>query len=174
MFEEEQEEEECTCKGFVPFSFRSTPQIRHTVGSFISGGLFAVGWLFAADGAVVGNTWEGFKSPPWFMYLPGIISTFVLLMMNIVSVNDLHPYSLLFDNTLSQKVRLWLFLSFAIGFGAVISIVWMMVVQYNGMQGMFIWPGLCLVLQNVLIFVSGILFLLARQVNEELENGDEL
>eukprot|EP01088_Endostelium_zonatum_P021445 TRINITY_DN8462_c0_g1_i1.p1 TRINITY_DN8462_c0_g1~~TRINITY_DN8462_c0_g1_i1.p1 ORF type:complete len:190 (-),score=30.62 TRINITY_DN8462_c0_g1_i1:89-622(-) len=173
MFEDEQEQEEYNCKGFVPFSIHNTPQMRHVVGSFLSGGLFTAAWLLAVDGAILGEKWEGYKSPPWFMWIPGGVSSFVLLMMNIVSVNDIHPYTLLFDANLSQKVRFWLFLTFALGFGAIIAIIWMMVDEYNGMDGFHIWPGLCLVLQNVFIFSSGLIFLLSRRISPE-EGYDEV
>jgi hypothetical protein len=46
-----------------------------------AGGLqFVAGWLIWIDGAVAGNHFSGWREPPWYFYLPGFISTFVLLM----------------------------------------------------------------------------------------------
>eukprot|EP01089_Gocevia_fonbrunei_P015646 TRINITY_DN4629_c0_g1_i2.p1 TRINITY_DN4629_c0_g1~~TRINITY_DN4629_c0_g1_i2.p1 ORF type:complete len:145 (-),score=17.45 TRINITY_DN4629_c0_g1_i2:54-488(-) len=130
---------------------------------------FITGWLLCVDGAVIGNKWAGYHAPPWFMFLPGIVSTFTLVMTNLVSVNDIHPFSMFFSEDISRKVRVWLLISFSLSFGAIIAIVWMMITEYQDYSGNAIYPGVAMILQNVCILISSLLFLMARQVNEELE-----
>jgi len=41
---------------------------------------FTAAWLIWIDGAVSGNKFSDWKEPPWYFYLPGFISTAVLVM----------------------------------------------------------------------------------------------
>ncbi|ELR24969.1 uncharacterized protein ACA1_301700 [Acanthamoeba castellanii str. Neff] len=146
---------------------RLDSNFRHRVGSFIAGCLFVAGWLIWIDGAVAGNQFSGWREPPWYFYLPGFISTFVLLMMNMVSLNDMHPFSLMFSEDISHKVRAWLFVAFAIGFGAIGASIWMCVDSYQHESGSKMWPGISLILQNAIIFASSVVLLFARKTEEE-------
>jgi hypothetical protein len=142
---------------------------RHNFGSLLAGCLFMAGWLIWIDGAVAGNKFQDFKAPPWYFYLPGFITSFVLIMMNLVSLNDLHPFALVFSEDISYKVRAWLFVAFALGFGSLGASIWMCVDSYGHEPGDRVWPGVALVLQNVIILFSSVLLLFARKVSEEDE-----
>jgi len=146
---------------------RFDSNFRHRVGSFVAGCLFTAAWLIWIDGAVSGNKFSDWKEPPWYFYLPGFISTAVLVMMNMVSLNDLHPFSLMFSEDISHRVRAWLFVAFAIGFGALGASIWMCVDAYENQSDLKAWPGVALVLQNVIILLSSVLLLFARKTDEE-------
>ncbi len=92
----------------------------------------------------------------------------------MVSLNDMHPFSLMFSEDISHKgtppsthpppvlrvasgdshhtphtralrcvctVRAWLFVAFAIGFGAIGASIWMCVDSYQHESGSKMWPG---------------------------------
>lgn len=90
-------------------------------------------------------------------------------------------------------VRAWLFVAFAIGFGALGASIWMCVDAYENQSDLKAWPGtvrkssssrmtiaphssysfaffllgVALVLQNVIILLSSVLLLFARKTDEE-------
>jgi len=130
--------------------------------------LFAVAWLLWIDGAVIGNKHDQI-TPPWYAYLIGVFATFVFVLMNLVSLNDLHPFALFFSQDISGKVRAWLFVSFACGFGVLGGAIYICVDSYGGgkASGNAVWPGVALVLQSALILASAVVFLFARQIDEE-------
>eukprot|EP01089_Gocevia_fonbrunei_P017938 TRINITY_DN5977_c0_g1_i1.p1 TRINITY_DN5977_c0_g1~~TRINITY_DN5977_c0_g1_i1.p1 ORF type:complete len:169 (+),score=21.20 TRINITY_DN5977_c0_g1_i1:60-566(+) len=140
-------------------------EVRHVLGSFLAGGIFITAWLLFIDGAVIGSQEDKYKTIPWFMYLPGFGQTFVLLMMNIVSLNDMKLNEWSMDEGIVSKVRVWLLITFAIGFGWVGGSIWMLIGVYK--DEAHVWPGLSVFFQTILIFLSSILWLFARKLSEE-------
>jgi hypothetical protein len=76
-------------------------------------------------------------------------------MINAVNWSDL--YGLGFSSVDSEltRVRVWLFVSFVIAFGGIIAAVWIACANWfvNEQTPLTHWPGIALILQNVLIFV---------------------
>ncbi|KAL6055087.1 hypothetical protein QOT17_015751 [Balamuthia mandrillaris] len=142
---------------------------RHAFFSGFAGCLFAAAWLIWIDGALVGNKFEGFIAPKWWFYLPGVVATFVLLMMNMVSLGDLRNQAF-FSEEVSKRVRAWLFVTFAIGFGCIAASIWMSVDLYSN-QGGKVWPGVALVMQSILILTSSVILLFTRREEEEEDWG---
>jgi hypothetical protein len=82
-------------------------------------------------------------------------------MINAVNWSDL--YGLGFSSVDSEltRVRVWLFVSFVIAFGGIIAAVWIACANWfvNEQAPLTHWPGVALILQNVLIFVRYFSFL---------------
>jgi len=150
-----------------------------SVTSIISGCLFAVAWWFWIDAHVYldygMSSEERDKTPTilFYYYIPGIVGTIGLLMANIISLDSLNPYSFLFDPDVGAKVKLWLFLSFIISFGAMAASFWIMAGIYmpphnSGNQ----YPGIAIAVQNVLIFFCSLILLWGRSqpTNEDYQS----
>eukprot|EP01087_Luapelamoeba_hula_P007189 TRINITY_DN1746_c1_g1_i1.p1 TRINITY_DN1746_c1_g1~~TRINITY_DN1746_c1_g1_i1.p1 ORF type:complete len:159 (-),score=23.47 TRINITY_DN1746_c1_g1_i1:200-676(-) len=147
--------------------FRFDAAFRHRFGSLLAGTLFAVAWLVWIDGAVIATHTDGYVNPPWYAYIIGVCGTVVFILMNMVSLNHMHPFALMFAHDMSAKVRAWLFVSFALGFGVLAAAIFVCVDSYGHEKGTKVWPGVALVVQNVLLLVSSVLFLFARKIDEE-------
>ncbi|KAL6077661.1 hypothetical protein QOT17_002129 [Balamuthia mandrillaris] len=141
-------------------------RFRHTVGSLFAGILFAIGWALWLDAALISNRLEGYHAPPWWFYLPGPFATVILLLMNMVSLNDLRPSSLL-SSEVSGRVKVWLFFVAFLVFGCLTMALWMSIDEYKGYTDKSVWPGVALVLQSVIILISSLLLMVARAQNEE-------
>jgi len=68
-------------------------------------------------------------------------------------------------------VRAWLFVCFALAFGVIAGSIYICVDSYENEQGSKLWPGISLVLQNVIIFLSSVTFLFARRIEEDPDYG---
>ncbi|EGC40196.1 hypothetical protein DICPUDRAFT_52137 [Dictyostelium purpureum] len=141
----------------------------------LAGILFGVAWFFWIDGHVYENTYnrrhpdaEGPRIQ-WVFYLPGIFSTVGMVMANIVDLSALSNGSFLEDGG-ATKVRIWLFVSFAINFGCIAAAVWIMAALFmpphNSISSAQ-WPGIAITVQNVLIFISSLLLVYKRSRNDD-------
>jgi hypothetical protein len=147
-----------------------TAERRHDVGSLCTGMLFALGWLVFLDAAVVGYSWSGVPSPPWYWWFPGFVSSLAFFLLNLVTLRDLSPYSLLMDPEVAVRLRLWLF-------GALIFSLLPAVASLGAMVAMLVadahsaWPAVAGVLQTFSIFAASLLFLWARMVGRAEEEA---
>ncbi|EGG14459.1 transmembrane protein [Cavenderia fasciculata] len=142
--------------------------------STFSGILFGVAWFLWIDGHVYENTRNaatpGFgPSIQWVYYLPGIFSTVGLVMANIIKLDGLNSSSFLGDDSYVTKIRIWLFVSFAINFGCIAGSVWIMAATFMPphVNSNAEWPGIALTLQNVLIFLSSLTLMYSKSRNED-------
>ena len=121
-------------------------------------------------------------------YLPGIFGSIALVMINVVSWQDLGGLSWGWSEGGRQKmVRAWFFVSLVVAFGSVIASLWMAIehwfnvnepnpgpepaptsisTSYDAPGVHYKWPGVALILQNVLIFVSALLYRFSKPVEE--------
>lgn len=64
----------------------------------------------------------------------------------------------------TNGVKVWLFTGFVLGFSALIASIWLMISEFtqeteNKQES---WPGIALLLQNVLILMSSLLYKFGR------------
>ncbi|KAN0055494.1 hypothetical protein ACTA71_008607 [Dictyostelium dimigraforme] len=140
----------------------------------LAGIIFTAGWFLWIDGHVYENTNNNndpdFDGPhiQWVYYLPGIFATLGMVMANIVDLSALNSNSLLFDGG-STKVRVWLFVSFAISFGCIGAALWIMIAVFlppHNTNDAAQWPGVAITLQTSLIFLSS-LILVYKKVRQD-------
>ncbi|CAL5219380.1 g1202 [Coccomyxa viridis] len=123
---------------------------------FLSGAIFGAGWWCLIDALVYSKVVLN-ESYPFSYNLPGIVATVALIMMNLVSRDDLanmaDAYSS--DEGSEGRAKLWLFLSYCIAFGAVAGSVAVLVtcVQHHE----HVQVGVGALLQCGLILLSGLL-----------------
>eukprot|EP00877_Chromochloris_zofingiensis_P002392 jgi/Chrzof1/12153/Cz06g23030.t1 len=127
-------------------------------GPIVAGALFGAGWWFWVD-AVVCNS----HKVPADQYIPGIVATLALVMINCIRRDDLQDYDP-FDDGGFCRSRFWLFLSYVVSFAAVVGAVWVLLHRYalNPEQAGEIWPGVAGVFQVACILGSGLLFFVSR------------
>ncbi|MEW5302747.1 MAG: hypothetical protein WDW36_005497 [Sanguina aurantia] len=124
-----------------------------------AGALFGAGWWFWADAITTSPS-----TVPFLEYLPGIIATLALIMINCIRRDDLAAVDP-FDDPSYCRSRFWLFLSYIVSFSAVVAAVWIMLLHYSQhpeQSAAEKWPGVAGIFQVCLILASGLLFFLAR------------
>ncbi|KYQ89558.1 transmembrane protein [Tieghemostelium lacteum] len=146
--------------------------------SGFAGLIFGVAWFLWIDGHVYENTRlyheEDYKGPTiqWIYYLPGIFATLALVMSNIVHIESLSSSSFLTNEDGVNKIRIWLFISFAISFGCVAASIWIMAGVFmppHNTNTAAQWPGIALMLQNILIFISSLILVYSKTHKDEDE-----
>ncbi|EOD13338.1 hypothetical protein EMIHUDRAFT_256871 [Emiliania huxleyi CCMP1516] len=91
------------------------------VGALAAAGggvLFASGWLVWIDGVAAAANDYGFGTPgaDW---VPGILQTVALLMVNAITWSAMADGG--FDDSVAQKVKAWVFVSFVFAFSGLIA-----------------------------------------------------
>jgi len=157
-----------------------TDEKRNSLTSYSSGLLFAIAWWMLIDANVLSFTedrdsdvWHGVIL--WWFYVPGIISTIALIMVNIISYEAISGNGFLDDSSV-LKARIWLFISFILAFGGLLGSGWILFAKYvipsNSDDGSGSgsptlpedkWPGVALFLQNIFIFLSAIILRFGRK-----------
>ena len=93
-------------------------------------------------------------------WIPGILQTVSLLMVNIINWDVLSGEGMLDDGG-SMRARLWVFVSFVFAFGGLIGSTWILIQEINTPSGV-VAPAFRGLLQNLFIFGSSLLFRLCR------------
>lgn len=126
-------------------------------GPTFSGMLFGFGWWFWMDAVLVNHVSKVEQ------FIPGIIATLAVLIMNLVTREDVSDYDP-FDDDNIRRSRFWLFISYVLSFGAIVGAVWMLLQDYALKQSEVesIWPGVAGVFQVSLVLSSGLVFFLSR------------
>lgn len=86
--------------------------------------------------------------------------------VNAVSWRDLGGASWFGDDAVQARVRAWLFFSLVVCFGGILAAVWVASVHWFQQKPTYDWPGLALILQNITLFVSAMLFRFAKPFDE--------
>jgi len=134
---------------------------------YIAGITFASAWWIWIDATVWTNRQPGFQEVLGGMYVPGIVGTVALFMINAVSWNEVND-NFMFGEGVSTKAKIWLFFSFLLAFGSLIASIWI-AVQYwfmksnTGSQ----YGGVALIVENLLIFISAMMYRFAKPQNSE-------
>ncbi|KAI9223287.1 hypothetical protein BC828DRAFT_376273 [Blastocladiella britannica] len=135
------------------------------------GGIFAIGWWLFLDAVIYAGSHSLPVAIQFDDWIPGILSTMALIMVNSVDKNILNGGDTIFGEGIAWKARLFAFIGVALGVGALGGSVTILALKYinQGYTGTNLWSGLAIVGQNVLIFMSGMCLWLFRNI----ERGNE-
>eukprot|EP00879_Flechtneria_rotunda_P003907 GHRR01004147.1.p1 GENE.GHRR01004147.1~~GHRR01004147.1.p1 ORF type:complete len:170 (+),score=25.44 GHRR01004147.1:115-624(+) len=139
-------------------------------GPIASGALFGAGWWFWVDAVVCTQ-----HKIPFDQYIPGIVATLALVMINCIRRDDLQDYDP-FDDGGFCRSRFWLFLSYIVSFSAVVGSVWVLMQHYamNPDMAGEVWPGVAGIFQVACILGSGLLFFVSRTPADGSGSGYEV
>ncbi|CAL8460582.1 g111 [Coccomyxa elongata] len=123
---------------------------------FLSGAMFGTAWAFWVDALVYTKTILH-ESYPFTYNLPGIVATLALIMMNMVSRDDLASMGDMYDSDEGSegRAKIWLFLSYCVAFGAVAGSIAVLVTCVQ--NGQHVEVGVGGLVQSGLILVAALL-----------------
>ena len=133
-----------------------------SIGSTVAGILFGVSWLLWIDGCAFAGKEYG-KGVNGAYWIPGILQTIALFMLNLINW-ELLAGDGLFEEGGNMRARLWVFVTFCFAFGGLIGAIWILVQEINAPsweQGSTA-PALMGLLQNLFIFAASLIFRLCR------------
>uniref|UniRef100_A0A7R9V005 Transmembrane protein 50A n=1 Tax=Chlamydomonas euryale TaxID=1486919 RepID=A0A7R9V005_9CHLO len=132
-------------------------------GPVLAGALFGAGWWFWADAVALSPT-----KIPFDHYLPGLIATLALVMINLIRKDELAEIDP-FDDATYCRARVWLFISYVVSFSSIVAAVWVLIAHYSSnpdLSSSEKWPGAAGIFQVSFILGSGLLFFLSRTPGE--------
>lgn len=121
----------------------------------IAGALFGAAWWVWAD-AIAYEHMYGSGRPPFKYNWPGIIATLALILINVVSRDDLSEISTSGDPGDDARARIWLLFSFLVALGAVVGSVAVLLSTSQAQK--FAAVGVGSVTQSGLILAASLLF----------------
>lgn len=130
---------------------------RNKNASILSGLLFFAGWWFLIDAMSV----DPHQITTGQVFV-GIFGTISFFMVNAVKNSHINENS---DESGARIAKIWLLIGFIMGFASVMAAVWIMIEDYINNKDKNNWPGVALLLQNVLILVGSLVYKFGR--NEE-------
>ncbi|KAK2158740.1 hypothetical protein LSH36_164g00043 [Paralvinella palmiformis] len=135
---------------------------RNAIATIISGGMFFIGWWLMIDALAV---YQDHKQLHPATIVCGVVGTIALFMVNSVSNAQIRGESYN-EGCLGQTgARVWLFIGFMLGFGALIASSWVLfglyVVSHDAIHRDK-WPGIAVFLHNTLIFFGSLIFKFGR------------
>eukprot|EP01104_Vermistella_antarctica_P020543 TRINITY_DN8829_c0_g1_i1.p1 TRINITY_DN8829_c0_g1~~TRINITY_DN8829_c0_g1_i1.p1 ORF type:complete len:144 (+),score=23.81 TRINITY_DN8829_c0_g1_i1:178-609(+) len=137
--------------------------IKREVFSIGSGILFGLGWWILVDGAVYSTFKQDFGIE-WYLYMPAVVATLALMMINVVSLEDMSASSL-FSEGVEKTVRVWLFFSFTVAFGACAAML--VFVALSLFDSTYAAVTFCV--QPIVVFISALFLLYSRKTSDEDE-----
>lgn len=147
---------------------------RKAVTGYTAGFLFALGWWIFIDGAVY-NAVKGsvpggrFNQLAFEDWLPGILSTLALFIVNMIDRESLGADDSLYDGSnVAMKARGCAFAGITIALGSVGGALAILTLKYiiPGFNGDALYLGICITLQNFLIFIGSMVFWFGRNSEE--------
>ncbi|KAG7670689.1 hypothetical protein Ndes2526B_g00476 [Nannochloris sp. 'desiccata'] len=129
----------------------------------VAGALFGAAWWSWAD-AIVFEHVSGAGSPPFKYCLPGIVATLALLLINLVSRDDLAEVSSTGDPGDNTRARAWLLFSFLLAISSVGGSIAVLISTSQAQQ--FTATGVGSVMQCGLILAASLLFWAFRSEGE--------
>jgi len=136
---------------------------RNNIAAGIAGILFFTGWWIIIDVTASGLNRHEFN-PAY--HLCGLCGTIALFIVNSVSKAQLRGDGLEIDGYLyicPIASLLWLFLGFLMAFACCIASFWILIGGYLNHDSIHNkWPGVAILLQNLLIFASSLVFKFGR------------
>ncbi|KAJ6641708.1 Transmembrane protein [Pseudolycoriella hygida] len=130
---------------------------RNTIASMLAGVLFFTGWWFLIDALTMNS-----QAIDATHIILGILGTISLFMVNSVTQAQLSGDSYNGGFLEARGARIWIFIGFVLGFAAIIAAIWVMVASFSTDSQKSNWPGVSLLLQNVFIFVSSLVYKFGR------------
>mmetsp|Transcript_1955 Transcript_1955/g.4190 ORF Transcript_1955/g.4190 Transcript_1955/m.4190 type:complete len:149 (-) Transcript_1955:254-700(-) len=134
-----------------------------SMGSLGGGLLFGVGWLLWIDG-VCGQYADYGQSVNGALWIPGILQTIALFMVNVINWGLLTDDP--FDDSVSSRVKCWVFSSFMLAFSGLFGAIWVFIAAHahessDGLRSNTDAALRCL-LQNLFVFAGSLLFRVVR------------
>ncbi|KAI8341892.1 hypothetical protein BC941DRAFT_414761 [Chlamydoabsidia padenii] len=154
-----------------PFTFLSHKG--RQIGSYLAGGLVAIGWWVFLDAVIQSST--SLESNPVSMgfedWFSGILSTLGMIVINLIDKSRLQGEAFSYAGSdLVWKARLFLFVGFALlGFGFAGSCSVMIIKYMVRHDGKDIYYGIAQVIQCGLIMLSTVVLWVAQGSQEEYE-----
>ena len=147
-------------------SFQLPPAFASAVaahGSTLAGALFAAGWSAQADAAVTST-----HRLPFLRYLPGILSTFAMLLMATVPKSHLDGYSQneYGDADVICRARGALFLAYCLSFASLALAASGLLLSGGG------WVGAAGVLNCLFVLAAGLVLFVAGGSGDGGDGGD--
>ena len=130
---------------------------RNQVSAILAGVLFAVGWWIAIDVGAVDST--DFSKAYWTC---GVFGTVGLFMVNSVSNSQLRGDAYVPGVMGMTGTRVWMVLGFLCTFGSLIGAAFILFGEYVYKSIHPSYPGTGFFMQNLLIFMSTIIFKFGR------------
>ncbi|CAH8559982.1 unnamed protein product [Heterobilharzia americana] len=145
------------------FRDANSGRISNSIVSIISGFLFALGWWIAIDAAVM---YAEDNALPNAYHTAGVFCTISFILINSVPNGVLRDeYS---DSRIGRRGALiCLFIAFSMAFSSVIASCWILFGGYVSVGKKPIWPGVAILLQNLLLCISSLLFKFGRKDLDE-------
>lgn len=131
---------------------------RNKNASILSGFLFFSGWWFLIDAMAIDPKHQ-ITTGQVFV---GIFGTVSFFMVNTVKNSHINENS---DESGARIAKIWLLIGFVMGFASVIAAVWIMIDDFINNEKKDNWPGVALLMQNLLILVGSLVYKFGR--NEE-------
>ncbi|DAZ92481.1 TPA: hypothetical protein N0F65_012711 [Lagenidium giganteum] len=129
-------------------------------GSYVSGLLFGVGWWIFIDGAAYAAHHNSQIPFNFIKYLPGILTTLAFVMLNSLDWGMLSADSMTYHGGSDVACRARTFVLFCVlmAVGAFVGSILVLTHSYVGNAfGESTWPGVAILLQNFLLFLSTII-----------------
>ena len=136
-----------------------------SIGSCVAGLLFGTAWLLWVDGVAFAAAEYG-EAVNGAYWVPGILQTIGLFMVNLINWSLLTDDSMMDDGGVAGKVKAWVFVSFVFCFSGLIGSVWIFVqeMQHPSWEagGGAVDTAVRCLLQNLFLFGSCLLFRAVR------------
>lgn len=129
---------------------------RNVLASMVAGLLFFSGWWIIIDVAArySSNDFNG------AFYLLGISGTVSFIIVNSISNSQLREDG--YDTANPRAAKGCLLLGFIFGFTALLGSVWILISEYGSGNYTKAYPGIALLIQNLLIFFGSLTFKFGR------------
>ncbi|KAL7752588.1 Vacuolar protein sorting-associated protein 68 [Sorochytrium milnesiophthora] len=145
----------CLYRDCLCFNWSDVAPYTHELIGYACGGLFAAGWWLFIDAVVYAGS-HSLPVPILFEdYVPGILATIALVMVNSVDKNLLNGQDFSYSGNAAWRARLFAFIGIALSVGSLGGAVTIMCLKYlnAGYVAEEAWPGIAFVIQNFLIFL---------------------
>jgi hypothetical protein len=143
---------------------------RPVIVGYTSGILFTVGWWFFFDAVIYSKNKNLDVSIGIWDWIPGIISTVALIIINLINQEALKGDGD-FDDEYSQSAKLCAFIGVSLALAALGSSLTIFIMEYiiPGVGSEAKYCGSEIVLQNFFIFISSMIFWFGR--NSEISDN---
>jgi len=140
------------------------PLPKQSLMSIFAGIIFGVGWWLFADA----GGWAQWRNDDTVVHqysgeyvAPGILMTGAIFLLNAI------PYSALssdggFDDPVNTRAKIALAIVVLSAMGCFFGAIWILAKNYSKSDDGNSYPGVAILLQNILIFVSGLIARFAR------------